>query len=66
MKVIEAKEGNCSEQREPKKIDFPLKGRCLTWEELEASFKVAKALGLTNPNGKVIVTIDTETGEIII
>lgn len=65
MDVIEVKEGNCSEQREPKKIEFPLKGRRLTWEELEASFRVAKALGLMNPNEKVLVTIDTETGEII-
>ncbi len=65
MDVIEVKEGNCSEQRELKKIDFPLKGHCMTWEELEASFRVAKALGLMNPNGKVLVTIDTETGEII-
>ena len=66
MDVIEVKEGNCSEQREPKKIGFPLKGHCLTREELEVSFRVAKALGLMNPNGKVLVTIDTETGEIII
>ena len=31
----------------------------------EKQIRVAKALGLMNPNEKVLVTIDTETGEII-
>ncbi len=65
METLELIEGETGKVRK-QKHDFPLKGRQLTMEELDARLNLAKTLGLTNPNEKFIVVVDTETGEIVI
>lgn len=65
MELIEVKEGECNVQREQKRINFLLRGRQLTMGELNTRFMTAEVFGLTNSNGKMLIVVDTETGEII-
>ena len=65
MELIEVKEGECNAQLEQKRINFPLRGRQLTMGELNTRLMAAEVFGLTNSNGKMLVVVDTETGEII-
>ena len=65
MELIEVKEGECNAQREQKRIHFLLRGRQLTMGELNTHLMTAEVFGLTSSNGKMLIVVDTETGEII-
>jgi hypothetical protein len=65
MELIEIKEGECNAQRKQKRISFPLRGRQFTMGELNTRLMAVEVFGLTNSNGKILVVVDTETGEII-
>ena len=65
MELIEVKEGECNTQRERERINFPLRGRQLTVRELNTHLMTAEVFGLTNSNEKMLIVVDTETGEII-
>lgn len=65
MEILKVNEGESANQR-AKNYDLPLKGRQVKLDELEMRRALAIAFGSTNPNGKILVCIDTETGEVIL